>query len=114
MTKAQMGTELKRWAPGFRALMQTVSVRALYSKGGRDNHTTEMAPALEDSGFCYWKFSAENSCKYGPYFRNLDVLRSARIFPCVWQVGQYCRAVSANETSRTVSPQTGHASPVRA
>ena len=46
------------------------------------------------------------------YFRKRDVRRSARIFPWVWQPGQYCRAVSAKETSRTVSPQTGHASPV--
>lgn len=48
------------------------------------------------------------------YFRNLEVLRSARILPLVWQVGQYCRAVSAKETSRTVSPHTGQGCPVRA
>ena len=30
-----------------------------------------------------------------------------------WQVGQYCRDESANETSRTVSPQTGQGIPVR-
>ena len=38
------------------------------------------------------------------YFKKRDVRRSARIFPFVWHVGQYCRAVSAKETSRTVSP----------
>jgi hypothetical protein len=37
--------------------------------------------------------------------------RSARGLPPVWQVGQYWSAESANETSRMVSPQTGHGWP---
>ena len=39
--------------------------------------------------------------------------RSASGLPPVWQVGQYWRLESVKLTSRTVSPQTGHASPVR-
>ena len=39
--------------------------------------------------------------------------RSARTCPPVWQVAQYCRLRSANDTSRTTSPHTGQASPVR-
>jgi hypothetical protein len=31
--------------------------------------------------------------------------------PPVWQVGQYCSAESAKETSRMTSPHTGHFSP---
>ena len=42
-----------------------------------------------------------------------DMRRSASGLPPVWQVGQYCRLESAKLTSRTVSPQTGHFSPVR-
>ena len=42
------------------------------------------------------------------YFSSRDSRRSARGFPPVWQVGQYCSAESANETSLTVSPQAGH------
>ena len=37
------------------------------------------------------------------------IRRSASGLPPVWQVGQYCRLESANDTSRTVSPQTGQA-----
>src|SRR5581483_11266288 len=48
-----------------------------------------------------------------PYFRSRDSLRSARGFPPVWQVGQYCSDLVANETSRTVSPHTGQGWPVR-
>ena len=40
--------------------------------------------------------------------------RSASTLPPVWQVGQYWKDLSANDTSRTVSPHTGHGSPVRA
>jgi hypothetical protein len=43
-----------------------------------------------------------------PYFSSRDSRRSARGFPPVWQVGQYCSAESANETSLIVSPQAGH------
>ena len=42
------------------------------------------------------------------YFSSRDSRRSARGFPPVWQVGQYCSAESANETSLIVSPQAGH------
>ena len=45
---------------------------------------------------------------------SLDSRRSASGLPPVWQVGQYCSDVSAKETSRTVSPQTGQGRPVRA
>lgn len=45
---------------------------------------------------------------------SLERRRSASGLPPVWQVGQYCSEVSAKLTSRTVSPQTGHGSPVRA
>ena len=38
--------------------------------------------------------------------------RSAKIRPPDWQVGQYWNDRVASDTSRTVSPQTGHASPV--
>ena len=47
------------------------------------------------------------------YFNSRDSRRSASGLPPVWQVGQYCSEESANDTSRTVSPQTGHFSPVR-
>src|SRR5829696_2045770 len=47
------------------------------------------------------------------YFNNFESRRSASGLPPVWQVGQYCSEESANDTSRTVSPQTGHFSPVR-
>src|SRR5581483_707809 len=47
------------------------------------------------------------------YFRRRDMRRSASGLPPVWQVGQYWSEESANDTSRTVSPQTGHGSPVR-
>jgi hypothetical protein len=43
------------------------------------------------------------------YLSSRERRRSARGLPPVWQVGQYWRAESANETSRTVSPQTGQA-----
>lgn len=37
------------------------------------------------------------------YFRNLDVLRSAKISPFVWQVGQYCSAgMSSPQRSLTL------------
>ena len=39
--------------------------------------------------------------------------RSASGLPPVWQVAQYWSEESAKETSRTVSPQTGQACPVR-
>jgi hypothetical protein len=42
------------------------------------------------------------------YFSSRESRRSARGFPPVWQVGQYCSAESANETSLIVSPQAGH------
>src|SRR5262250_1251011 len=42
-----------------------------------------------------------------------DMRRSASGLPPVWQVGQYCNEESANDTSSTVSPQTGHGWPVR-
>ncbi len=48
------------------------------------------------------------------YLSSLDIRRSASGLPPVWQVGQYCSDVSANDTSRTVSPHSGHGSPVRA
>ena len=48
------------------------------------------------------------------YLSSLDIRRSASGLPPVWQVGQYWNDWSANDTSRTVSPQTGHGSPVRA
>ena len=47
------------------------------------------------------------------HLSSLDIRRSASGLPPVWQVAQYCRLESANETSRTMSPQTGHFSPVR-
>src|SRR3954466_12192540 len=47
------------------------------------------------------------------HLRSLDIRRSASGFPPVWQVGQYCSEESAKETSRTVSPHTGHGRPVR-
>src|SRR3954471_22006561 len=47
------------------------------------------------------------------YLSSLDNRRSASGLPPVWQVGQYCRLESAKDTSRTVSPHTGHFSPVR-
>ena len=48
----------------------------------------------------------------GPHLSSLLIRRSASGLPPVWQVGQYCRLESANETSRTVSPQTGQGFPV--
>ena len=45
------------------------------------------------------------------HFNSLDSRRSANGFPPVWQVGQYCRLESANDTSRTTSPHTGQVSP---
>src|SRR3954452_14053734 len=39
---------------------------------------------------------------------------SASGLPPVWQVGRYCRELSAKDTSRTVSPHTGRGRPVRA
>ena len=47
------------------------------------------------------------------YLSSLDSRRSASGLPPVWQVAQYCRDESAKDTSRTVSPQTGHGRPVR-
>ena len=47
------------------------------------------------------------------HFSSRLIRRSASGLPPVWQVGQYCRLESAKLTSRTVSPQTGHVSPVR-
>src|SRR6202050_1213975 len=47
----------------------------------------------------------------GVYLSRRDRRRSARGLPPVWQVGQYWRAESANETSLMVSPQTGEAPP---
>jgi len=49
-------------------------------------------------------------CISGPpgYLSNRDMRRSASSLPPVWQVAQYCSEESANDTSRTVSPQTGH------
>src|SRR4029450_14152204 len=44
-------------------------------------------------------------------FGSLESRRSARSCPPVWQVGQYCRDESLKETSRTVSPHTGHGRP---
>src|SRR5688572_15564916 len=49
----------------------------------------------------------------GRYLSRRDNRRSAKGLPPVWQVGQYCRLESANDTSRTVSPHTGHGRPVR-
>ncbi len=49
----------------------------------------------------------------GHYLSSRDRRRSASGLPPVWQVGQYCSAESAKETSRTVSPQTGHGLPAR-
>src|SRR6516162_7910911 len=46
------------------------------------------------------------------YLSRRDRRRSASGLPLVWQVGQYCRAESANETSLMVSPHTGHCCPV--
>ena len=48
------------------------------------------------------------------YLISRDSRRSASSRPSVWQVGQYWKLRSAKETSRTVSPQTGHGRPVRA
>src|SRR5690606_14418839 len=48
------------------------------------------------------------------YLRRRDRRRSARGLPPVWQVGQYWRDESANDTSRIVPPHTGHFWPVRA
>ena len=47
-----------------------------------------------------------------PHFSSRDIRRSASGLPPVWQVGQYCRLESANDTSRTMSPQTGQGLPV--
>ena len=47
------------------------------------------------------------------YFSSRDSRRSASGRPPVWQVGQYCSEESLKDTSRTVSPHTGHGSPVR-
>ena len=44
----------------------------------------------------------------GGYFSSFESRRSARGLPPVWQVGQYCSAESAKDTSLMVSPQTGH------
>ena len=49
-----------------------------------------------------------------PYLSSRDSRRSASTLPPVWQVGQYWNDLSANDTSRTVSPHTGHGRPVRA
>src|SRR5690348_7852126 len=48
------------------------------------------------------------------YLSRRDSRRSASGLPPVWQVGQYWRDESANETSLMVSPHTGHSWPVRA
>src|SRR6266566_2699163 len=47
------------------------------------------------------------------YLNSRDRRRSASGLPPVWQVGQYCSAESANDTSLIVSPQTGHGCPAR-
>ncbi len=49
-----------------------------------------------------------------PHLSSFDIRRSARTFPPVWQVGQYWNERSVKDTSRTVSPHTGHGIPVRA
>jgi hypothetical protein len=41
------------------------------------------------------------------YFSRRDRRRSARGLPSVWHVAQYWSDLSANDTSRTVSPQRG-------
>src|SRR5690606_8818384 len=48
------------------------------------------------------------------HFSSRESRRSARTLPPVWHVGQYSRLLSAKNTDRTVSPQTGQASPRRA
>src|SRR5690606_15894456 len=68
-----------------------------------------MAPCLPGASQVY----APNRHSCVRYLSNLDIRRSARIFPPVWQVGQYWRLESANDTSRMVSPQTAQVSPVR-
>ncbi len=55
-----------------------------------------------------------NALRTAYYFSSRDRRRSASGLPPVWQVGQYCSDESANDTSRTVSPQTGHGWPVAA
>src|SRR5690242_1200761 len=45
------------------------------------------------------------------YLSRRDRRRSASGLPPVWQVGQYCSAESANETSLIVSPHTGQSCP---
>ena len=63
---------------------------------------------------CWWSSRAGGvrgcCCCSGwrDYLSSLLIRRSASGLPPVWQVGQYCRLESANDTSRTVSPQTGH------
>src|SRR6201985_638936 len=47
------------------------------------------------------------------YLSRRDRRRSASGLPPVWQVGQYCSAESANETSLIVSPHTGQSWPAR-
>ena len=47
------------------------------------------------------------------YFSSLDIRRSAKGLPPVWQPGQYCNEESAKDTSATGVPHTGQGSPVR-
>ena len=54
------------------------------------------------------------TCARVTYLTSRDSRRSASGLPPVWQVGQYWNDWSANDTSRTVSPQTGQGRPVRA
>src|SRR6202035_3418003 len=49
----------------------------------------------------------------GGHRSSLLIRRSANTRPPDWQVGQYWNERVASDTSRTVSPQTGHAAPVR-
>src|ERR1017187_6191617 len=47
------------------------------------------------------------------YLSRRDIRRSVSGLPPVWQVGQYCSAESAKDTSRTVSPHTEQGCPAR-
>lgn len=47
------------------------------------------------------------------HFRSRESRLSARGLPPVWHFGQYCIDLVENETSRIVSPHTGHGCPAR-
>src|SRR6266576_2171521 len=67
----------------------------------------------EDEAQPRWRSALALASPGAGYLSRRDRRRSASGLPPVWQVGQYCSAESANETSLIVSPHTGHSWPAR-